>query len=251
MKKYLVIAVCILVAACSSDDSDNVSQSNAPNGALIKVEVYFPTTDTSFKTTHSFDSNGRIIKSDYEEVIFNGSTNEYSIIFNYNSSDQIWKTNSINDEEFYFTDNLVSSSTYFAFADTVKRQFSYNTLNQINSIQYLNEDEDEFENKEITYTSTGNIAYTHSMNYENLVEEEYTFEYDTNNNPYNTIYNGQEIKKIFEYNQNNKTKRTYTKNNITKIFTIEYTYNQAGYPLTSNEYMDGELVTQSIFTYQE
>ncbi|WP_179009117.1 hypothetical protein [Winogradskyella forsetii] len=252
MKKYLLIAISFLLAACSNDGSDNTSQNNPPSGALIKVEVYFPTTNTHYIVINSFDSNGRIKGMSSETISSDGTTNQYSTTFFYNDSGQIWKTSYIDDraEEYYFTDDLISSSTFYN-ENNGERRYLYNTLNQLNHIQYLNEDNVEVATKDITFDSNGNINNTYLLNLNNDSFTEYTFEYDNKNNPYLTLFNDQEIKKIIEYNFNNKTERIYSTNNGINVFTLEYTYNESDYPITSIEYMDGELITQSTFTYQE
>ncbi|WP_055444064.1 hypothetical protein [Lacinutrix himadriensis] len=253
MKKYFVIAVCILLAACDSDDSDNVSQNNAPSGTLISTETYSVISGYRHISTNSFDSNGRLIEINGIQTSPDGESSSSSTTFSYNSNGQIWKSIYTNGrfEEFYFTNNLISSSIYANEFNSGERIYSYNNLNQLNHIQFIDEDNVEVATKDITFDSNGNITNTYSSNSENTSFTEYTFEYDNKNNPAASLFNNQEFRKILEYNFNNKTKRIYSRNSGTNVFTMEYTYNEADYPLTSNEYMDGDLVTQSTFNYQE
>ncbi|QRM88763.1 hypothetical protein FG167_05785 [Lacinutrix sp. WUR7] len=254
MKKYLVIAICILVTACSSNDSDNVSQSNAPSGALIKVEVFNLISDITSKLTYSFDSRGRIASLN-QKIFLTDETRNTTVTYSYNSNGQIVRHASTyegNDEitEYVFNIDLITSSTrYHNNGSIYRRNYSYNNIDQLIRESILNENNIETASKEYTYTNNGNIENTYQENDGSFIE--YTFEYDNKNNPANTLYNNQEISKIIGYNYNNKTKRVYSTNNGTNVYTLEYTYNDAGYPLTSNEYLGGELVTQSTFTYQD
>ena len=80
----------------------------------------------------------------------------------------------------------------------------------------------------------------------------YTYEYDTNNNPQLTHFGDQEISKVVGNNFNNAIRNIYTRSGGSSEITIEYTYNEMGYPITSNEFSSGgTLTTQVNYTYQE
>lgn len=253
MKKYLIIVVSVLLAACNSDESDSPTPNNAPSGALVRVETYFPLGEVQINVTNFFDANGRIASSLTEETgtsINSSYTSEYL----YNQQGQIWKlihNSTFNTyDEFQFTNGLITqSTTHKVNGEIFYKQFLYNDQNQLTHIQYLNVDNVEGATYDITFNDDGNILNTYLGNDGSFTE--YTYEYDNHNNPYSILFNNQEIRKVLEYNFNNKTKRIYSRNIGTRIFTREYTYNDANYPTSFNEYMDGDLVTQVTFIYQE
>ncbi|OBX21874.1 MULTISPECIES: hypothetical protein [Bizionia] len=261
MKKYLVIAVCILFASCSSDDdsnTDNSSQDNAPSGALIKVEVYQVFSETNTTASYFFNSNGRVSKLHSKAVNSNGEA-EYITSFAYNSNNQIWKSTteyngSIDYTEFTFNNGLITSSyRYRNNGDILRALYDYNTSNQLISKEHFNADNILAATTDITFFTDGNIESTYFERDDGGIKG-YTYEFDNKNNPQYEIFENQEIGKVDGINLNNVTKSYYSNDSsgATIDTTIEYTYNERGYPLTSNEYsQSGTLTAQVTYTYQE
>ena len=280
MKKFLIIAIFILFTGCSSDDSvaDNSSQDNAPSGALIKIEISRPNENFHSSTTYYFNTAGKVERS--LEEGWSGSqylqaTNTYA----YNSEGQIWKVTIAVDNrseytEFNFTNGLISSSMrHTAGGNILRTLYNYNDENQLIDRRFFNADNEESSISIFSFDTNGNIESRHderdfgtvlpdttseekvAIGYILLFEIykiiDYTFEYDSYNNPLKTPFENQEMNKIVGHNFNNITRSTRSNGFSTSEVNIEYTYNEAGYPLTSKEYADGNLSVEVTYTYHE
>lgn len=234
MKKYLVIAVCVLLAACGSDDLDNVSQNNAPSGILIKVEVYFPTTETNVKTNFNYNSSGKI-ESINSETRYDGETTTSSEKYEYNSNNQIWKTyvdNALR-SQYSFTNNLITSTVFVSNQHSLI--YTYNDLERLIKSKHYDENNILISETNNIYDNEGNLIGTNGN---------VTNSYDDKNNPFVAVYEGQELSKLYFINPSNVL-------NKGSIYTYDYEYNSLGFPITSNEYQNEILVGQTIYNYQE
>ncbi|MFC5194150.1 hypothetical protein ACFPH8_02295 [Bizionia hallyeonensis] len=258
MKKFLIIAIFILFTGCSSDDSvaDNSSQDNAPSGALIKIEISRPNEDFHSSTTYYFNTAGKVERS--LEEGWSGSqylqaTNTYA----YNSEGQIWKVTIAVDNrseytEFNFTNGLISSSMrHTAGGNILRTLYNYNDENQLIDRRFFNADNEESSISIFSFDTNGNIESRHDERDFGTEIIDYTFEYDSYNNPLKTPFENQEMNKIVGHNFNNITRSTRSNGFSTSEVNIEYTYNEAGYPLTSKEYADGNLSVEVTYTYHE
>ncbi len=256
MKKFLIIAICILFTSCSSDDSDsnNSSQDNAPIGALVKIEISRPEEDFRTSTTYYFNTDGKVertLEEGWSGSQYLQATNTYS----YNSNGQIWKVTIAVDNrseytEFNFTDGLITSSMRHTASDNVLRTV-YNYDNQLMDKRFYNTDNEESSISIFSFDTNGNIESRHDERDFGTEIIDYTFEYDSYNNPLKTPFENQEMNKIVGHNFNNITRSTRSNGFSTSEVNIEYTYNEAGYPLTSKEYADGNLSVEVTYTYHE
>ena len=254
MRNILYFVLTTLIISCSSDDSPN-----APFGVLTKVEVYYPLTDLSTEITSTFNSSGKIA-SNRGRSITSGDNIEYTTSFSYNSNGQIWKSTTVYDgdnidyTEFIFNDGLITSSIrYRNNGDELRTLYNYNGDNQLINKQHFNVDNEAAAFTDITFLADGNIENTYFEDIDGSIRG-YTYEYDSNNNPQSTHFGNQELGKIVGSNINNVTNSYYSNDSsgATTEATIEYTYNEEGYPITSNEYsQSGTLTAQVTYTYQE
>ncbi|WP_223032279.1 hypothetical protein [Hanstruepera marina] len=257
MKKLLILVVLILfVSACSSDDSDNPPQNHAAIGTLVKIEIFRPEEEIRTSTTYFFNSDEKV-ESALEEA-WNGSQYlQATYTYSYNSNGQIWKvTIAVDDSteytEFNFTSGLITSSLRHTISGNVLRTlYNYNSDNQLINKQFFNADNEESAISNISFDINGNIESRHDERNFGTEIIDYTFEYDTFNNPLKTPFENQEMNKIIGHNFNNITKTIRSDDFSTSEVNIEYTYNEAGYPLTSKEYSNGNLLVEVTYTYQE
>lgn len=258
MKRYFVIFVSLLLAACGSDDSDNVSQNNAPSGALIKMEIYQVYSETTTTASYFFNDNGMLSKLHSKAINATGEA-EYTTTFLYNSNNQIWKSTtayngSIDYTAFTFSNGLItSSSRHRNNGDVLIALYSYNAGNQLINKQHYDADNLLTATTDITFLADGNIESTYYASNAGSIKG-YTYEYDNSNNPQYILFENQEIGKVDGINFNNVSKSYYSNDSsgATIETTIEYIYNEAGYPIISNEYsQSGTLTAQVNYTYQD
>lgn len=256
MKKFLLITICIFFLACSSDDTDNSSQDNAPIGALIKVEIFRPEEDLRTSTTYNYNSDGKAenaLEEGWSGSQYLQAMNTYS----YNSNGQIWKVTIAVDNrseytEFNFTNGLISSSMrHTAGGNILRTLYNYNDDNQLIDRRFFNADNEESSISIFSFDANGNIESRHDERDFGTEIIDYTFEYDSYNNPLKTPFENQEMNKIVGHNFNNITKSIRSDEFSTREVNIEYTYNESGYPLTSKEYSNGNLLVEVTYTYKE
>lgn len=258
MKNLLLIASLILLGSCSSDDSDSESQNNAPSGTLFKIEFYYPQTDILSSNTYFFNKDGKVVSTRGNSVTSTEYA-EYTTTFSYNSNGQIWKSSttyegSIDYTEFTFNNGLIIESLrHRNNGDVLRTLYNYNDDNQLINKQHFNANNEETATTNITFNSNGNIENTYYERTFGTEIRDYTYEYDTYNNPQKKLFENQELNSVVGNSFNNITSAILLSNSgsgNTEII-IEYTYNESGYPLTSNEYVDGDLETQVTYTYME
>lgn len=256
MKYLLLIATIILMISCNSDDTVYESQDNAPSGSLIKMEIYYPKTDVNSSNTYFYNKQGKV-SSTLGESRTSTEYAHYTTSFSYNSNGQIWKSSTQYEEstdytEFGFENGLITSSLrYRNNGDILHSVYNYNDDNQLINKQHFNADNEAAAVVTITFNTNGNIEHTHSEPINGDIKD-YTYEYDIYNNPQASLFENQELSKVVGNSFNNITNTILTRNyNQSTEIIVEHTYNAAGYPLTSKEYMYGDLETQVTYTYQE
>ena len=100
-----------------------------------------------------------------------------------------------------------------------------------------------------TFNNEGNI-HTKVLEGANDTKT-YVYEYDTKHNPFLTVFENQEIRKLSEHNPNNILQYTRTSDIGTVIYSYEYTYNELDYPITRSEFQNGTLVAETVYMYQQ
>lgn len=255
MKKFFsIVFISFLFTACSSDDSDNPSQNNAPRGTLIQVDIYRVELDLRTRTTYFFDTDGKV-----ESALEEGFGNNYiqaTYTYSYNSNGQIWKVIIGFEDEytefFNFTEGLItSSSRHTPRGNILRTVYNYNDNDQLINRQFFNADNEESSTSDFLFDANGNIESQHDERDFGTEIIDYAFDYDTYNNPLKTVFENQEMNKVVGHNFNNIIRRSRTDEFSTSEIDIEYTYNEAGYPLTSKEYSDGDLLVEVTYTYKE
>ncbi|GAA3777434.1 hypothetical protein GCM10022271_07050 [Corallibacter vietnamensis] len=260
MKKLLLsmsVVAIVLFSACSSDDSgSDLPQNNAPSGALVKVEIIHPEENFRTTTTYSFNAEGKVVNAIEE----GWSASQYLraiYTYFYNSNGQIRMLSIMVDgsteyTEFIYTDGLITSSERHSISGNVSRTvYNYNDDNQLINKHFFNSDNEEYAMSNFSFDVNGNIESRHEERNFGAEIIDYTFEYDTYNNPLKTPFENQEMNKIVGHSFNNITKSIRSDDFLTSEVNIEYTYNEAGYPLTSKEYSNGDLLVEVTYTYQE
>ncbi|MCX7548828.1 hypothetical protein OS188_12775 [Xanthomarina sp. F1114] len=256
MKYPLLVSIVIFMSSCHSDDSDYESQDHAPSGSLIKMDIYYPKTDVKSSNTYFYNRQGKV-SSTLGESWSLSEYAQYTTSFSYNANGQIWKSSTEYEEnidytEFIFENDLITTSLrHRSNGDILRTVYSYNADNQLISKQHFNADNEAAAVVTITFNTNGNIEHTHSEPINGDIKD-HTYEYDIYNNPQASLFENQELSKVVGNSFNNITNTILTRNyNQSTEINIEYTYNAAGYPLTSKEYMYGDLETQVTYTYQE
>jgi hypothetical protein len=256
MKPLLLIALFFLFSSCSSDDSDNPSQNNAPIGTLVQIDIVRTETDLRTRSTYYFNTDGKV-ESGIEEGWSDSQYLQYTTTYDYNSNGQIWKATSEFEDgteytEFNFTEGLITSSLRHTARGTVLRTlYNYNTDNQLINKRFFKADNEESSTSDFLFDVNGNIESRHDERNFGTEIIDYTFEYDTYNNPLRTTFVNQAMNSIVGHNYNNAIRSTRTDEFSTREVNVDHIYNEAGYPLTSKEYSNGELLVEVTYTYNE
>ncbi len=243
MKKYLVIAVCILFAACSSDDSS--SSNNNSNGNLTRSDAYFPSLDVNYSVDYEYDNLGRIVSLNTQTISPSGTSNN-SETYEYNTDGQIWKVIKPNgfNTEFTFSNGLIVSS--INMPNMTSTAYIYDSSKRLIKQEIYSEDGDLNYEYVYLYNEQNNILSREVSGNSNYI---HVYEYDNNQNPYFNVYANQEIAKVLEINPNNFMNRTKSIGSSQTVYTHEYTYSSSSLPLTSKEYENGNLVGQTAYSY--
>ncbi|WP_250433691.1 hypothetical protein [Hanstruepera flava] len=253
---FIIVTLILFVTACNSDDSDNPSQNNVHVGTLVKIEIFRPEEDVRTSTSYFFNSDGKV-ESALEEGWTTSQYLQATYTYSYNSEGQIWKVtiavdNSTEYTEFNFTSGLITSSLRHTINGNVLRTvYNYNNNNQLINKQFFNSNNEESSTSDFLFDANGNIESQHDERDFGTEIIDYAFDYDTYNNPLKTVFENQEMNKVVGHNFNNIIRRSRTDEFSTSEINIEYTYNEAGYPLTSKEYSNGNLLVEVTYTYQE
>ena len=250
MRRLVFMFLLALHWSCSTDDSSEQINNIAP-GTLTKIEVVFPSYNTQVIREYVFDTVGRVVGFVQTEVASSGTTTT-TITYEYNNEGQIWKQiiNS-NDIEVYTYENglIISSAHNHSSGNVYNKAYTYNNAFQLTHRTTTNVNEGTTVNYDISYDNNGNVDETYLLSEGSYTR--YVYEYDELLNPEYKLYENLELRKLLEYNLNNPVTRIYERNIGTSIFTLNYAYNEENYPTNCNEYLEGDLVRQITYTYQE
>lgn len=213
-----------------ADDDEEVSKIEYNNAGYITKVTETDEDDEVYTTTFIYDANNRLIKEENRE---DGDLDDY--------------------RTFAYTNNLVTSSTYYDVEDGSEYTTTYKY--DANNRKIEETDEDDYKNT-YTYDANGNISKIESF-YNNVVSYRQIFEnYDNKPSYYSALKGLPSV--YFDASKNNPGKTTYYSDrdgngtiDATPNDVIDYTYkyNSNGFPTEIKETSGTDTYTTTL-TYQ-
>lgn len=245
MKKIFTIAAIALFTITSCSDDDSTPTSNPDESAILPVKIIrtedgeIITSDLTYNGTklvsviNEYGSDLYTYDGDQivERKVYEGSTLMYHEFFEYNENGQLSEY-----RELTIADNTAN-----------KTLFTYNSNGTISTEEYGGnlESQTELEYNGIITMENGNI-----VSYVNEISN-YTYTYDTKNNPTKNITGIQAIYiAIQSGGVNNITSENYVvvPSGIELDWTYTYTYNSDNFPVTEN--VTGQSTYSDQFFYE-
>lgn len=250
MKRLIFILLLVLHWSCSSEDDDSNHTSNIAPGTLTKMEIFF-SFNTQITIDYTFDTSGRVSGMVQTEVSSSGTTS-VTTTYEYNNEGQIWKQiiNGNDIEVYTYENGLITNSVHnHSSGNVYNKEYLYNSLSQLIHKTIANVNGGTTVSYDLSYSVNENIDETYLQDEDSYTR--YVYEYDNFINPQYKLYENLELRKVLEYSSNNPVTRIYERNIGSSIFTLDYVYNEQNYPIGCNEYLNGDLVRQITYTYQD
>ena len=255
MKKTLsmaAIALFMMTASCSSDDSNETVNPSTETVLLKKIVTTYE--DGSTETGELSYEGNKLIKmvygeEEYETFLYNNDgllaerhifaindNHEYKHVYTYDTSNKLISFSEI------FTHSIGSYNTRITFT-----YISNNTITAMRYISLGDAEEELYDTSIITLTNN-NIASVSTETASGSSETTSSFTYDDKNNPLKNI-SAYEVIMLTGYRHgggiNNLISESDSIDGV--LYTSEYEYNSNGYPTTMTDSEDGEQTTTQYF----
>lgn len=251
MKKILLFITCLIVAACSSEESPEDVGNSKKDIRIAKIEytgsdilgngiVY----NHGKRSCYYFYNEDNLVTKTIDSIKANGAILVEETIYSYKDGFLIKSKNNKGEELFTYNKGVLVQFENDNYIETYTR----NNIGKITSVLQKTKINDKISVKNYRYNSDGNV-FSFSSTINNSTSE---FEYDSKKNPYLLLPQIMD-RNSMSFNQNNPIKYTNVPSDDVE-FTYDYKYNNLDYPariVTVHRRQTG-VITESIarFTYQ-
>ena len=259
MKKIITLFVTSLLAftSCNSDDNDGQSSDSS---ILPKTSTYIDPEDASKNETTTISYNGNKVTKMESSYYRNVYTYTGDLITQtVQTEDYDDNVYTIVTEYTYTNDNKLATETHTTYSSQnterhkSKYTYTYNSNGTIfKNYYYFDEDNKEVLSKQTATLTVANGNLVKIETYYDFDESTHTetYEYDNKNSFYKNILgmNKLYISTDGESGVNNLTKYTSSKY-PSDNYTVQYTYNEQGFPTERKDYYGSELDGTYKVTY--